>query len=116
MRLIGLVVVLALGLVLAPPTATQEANSQPSKKIPVVGILHPGAPDPTFPSVAALREGLNALGYVEGQNIRLKERSDALIQLSSPLIGRASRVVAEFTRKNRLPRPRCFGCSWRVGA
>jgi hypothetical protein len=116
MRLIGLVVVLALGLVLAPPTATQEANSQPSKKIPVVGILHPGAPDPTFPSVAALREGLNALGYVEGQNIRLKERSDALIQLSSPLIGQASRVVAEFTRKNRLPRPRCFGCSWRVGA
>jgi putative tryptophan/tyrosine transport system substrate-binding protein len=74
MRLIGFAVVLALGLVLAPLAATQEANSQPSKKIPVVGILHPGAPDPTFPSVAALREGLNALGYVEGQNIRLEYR------------------------------------------
>ena len=52
---------------------TQEPKPHPSK-IPVVGILHPGLPDPTFPSVAALRQGLSALGYVEGQNIRLEYR------------------------------------------
>ena len=52
---------------------TQEPRPHPSK-IPVVGILHPGLPDPTFPSVAALRRGLAALGYVEGQNIRLEYR------------------------------------------
>ena len=63
-------------MVLAAPLAAeaQEPKPQPSKKIPVVGILHPGLPDPTFPSVAALRSGLSALGYVEGQSVRLEPR------------------------------------------
>src|SRR5262249_879353 len=71
-RWIGLVTALAL-TICASLGETQEPKSHPSK-IPVVGILHPGLPDPTFPSVAALRQGLAALGYVEGQNIRLEYR------------------------------------------
>jgi ABC-type uncharacterized transport system substrate-binding protein len=72
MRRIGVAVVLMLALC-APLTAVQEASPQ-SPRIRVVGFLHPGNPDPTFPSIAALRQGLSALGWVEGQSIRLEYR------------------------------------------
>ena len=72
MRRIGLVALFMLTLC-TPLATVQEARPQ-SPRITVVGILHPGNPDPTFPSIAALRQGLSALGYVEGQNIRLEYR------------------------------------------
>jgi ABC-type uncharacterized transport system substrate-binding protein len=92
MRRIGLAVILTLSLGLAPPLAlAQEAKPQSSKKIPVVGLLHPGLPDPTFPSVAALRKGLRALGYIEGQSISLELRwaegkVEALPRLAADLV------------------------------
>ena len=66
---------LGLGLLAAPLAAeAQEPRSVSSRKIPVVGLLHPGPPDPTFLTVTALRQGLRELGYVEGQSIRLEYR------------------------------------------
>jgi putative ABC transport system substrate-binding protein len=70
MRLIGLAVVLAVGL-LAAPLAVQ---AQPSAVVPRIGVLS------SFSSMAesrnreAFRQGLRALGYVEGQTIVLEER------------------------------------------
>jgi putative tryptophan/tyrosine transport system substrate-binding protein len=69
MRLIGLAVVLALSLTLAP-----IATAQPTARIPRVGFLHPGVADPKPPAVLALEEGLRELGYVNGQNIALTYR------------------------------------------
>jgi putative ABC transport system substrate-binding protein len=72
MRLIGLAIVLAVGLILAPLVG--EAQQQP-RKVPRVGVLSPFSssfgPGPSF---EAFRETLRELGYVEGRNIALEYR------------------------------------------
>jgi len=70
MRRIGLAVVLALGLMLAPLAAeTQEAA-----KIPRIGVLHPGAPSTSSHFAAAFDQGLREHGYRQGQNIVVERR------------------------------------------
>ena len=78
MRLIGLVVVLALGLTLAP----LAAGAQQAGKVHRVGLIVTTSPvsemtgsEPVHPSVRAFVQGLRALGYVEGQNLILERRS-----------------------------------------
>jgi putative ABC transport system substrate-binding protein len=68
MRLIGIAVVLALGLTLAP-LATE---GQQAWKVPRIGYLSAGAltTAPTFEN--AFRQGLRELGYVEGRNIAIE--------------------------------------------
>jgi putative ABC transport system substrate-binding protein len=57
------------------------AEAQQATKVPRIGWLHPGLsrPEP-HPSLEAFRQGLRALGYVEGQNLdiayRFAERRD----------------------------------------
>jgi len=65
MRRIGLAVVLILGLFVAP----LAAEAQPSTTIPRIGLLA----DAT--SWEPLRLGLRDLGYEEGRNIAIEERS-----------------------------------------
>jgi putative tryptophan/tyrosine transport system substrate-binding protein len=76
LRPIGLLVILALGL-LGTPLA---AEAQQPTKIPRVGVLWPIADDPVL---EAFRQGLRGLGYVEGQNIVMEYRyargQDALL-------------------------------------
>ena len=50
------------------------AYAQQRKKLPVVGVLHPGMSSLRAPIVVALKEGLRDLGYVEGQTIALELR------------------------------------------
>jgi putative ABC transport system substrate-binding protein len=52
------------------------AYAQQPKKIPLVGVLHPGFAPPSPPSsaVTALQRGLRDLGYVEGQNVLVEYR------------------------------------------
>jgi putative ABC transport system substrate-binding protein len=78
MRRIGLAVVLALGLTLAP----LAAGAQQAGKIHRVGLIVTTSPvsemtgsEPVHPSVRAFVQGLRALGYVEGQNLILERRS-----------------------------------------
>jgi Fe2+ transport system protein FeoA len=52
------------------------ARAQLSGKVPVVGLLMLTA-GPNDPIVETLRRELDALGYVEGQNIRIEHRSAA---------------------------------------
>ncbi len=61
---------LAGGLLAAP----LGAGAQQAEKGPLIGLLHPGVPDPAVPAITALRQGLHGLGYIEGQNIRLEYR------------------------------------------
>ena len=47
--------------------------AQQPKKIPLVGILHPGSP-PTSPAISGLQQGLRDSGYVEGKTIAFEIR------------------------------------------
>src|SRR5438093_6332839 len=81
MRLIGLAVVLALSLILAP----LAGEAQQTTKIPRVGLLDYAA------FWSPLRQGLRDLGYVEGQNIafeyrRSEGRSERLRDLAAELV------------------------------
>jgi putative tryptophan/tyrosine transport system substrate-binding protein len=72
MRRIGLAVILALSIALAPLAAEAQQRDQ----IPRVGYLSPGSPsDPErLRRFEAFRQGLRKLGYVEGQKIAIESR------------------------------------------
>jgi putative tryptophan/tyrosine transport system substrate-binding protein len=55
---------------LATPLAVE---AQQAAKVPVVGVLNSGPPNPR--SLEGARQGLRELGYVEGQTIVLDVRS-----------------------------------------
>jgi ABC-type uncharacterized transport system substrate-binding protein len=73
MRLIGLAVIFAVSLTLAP---LSMAAAQPPEKVHRVGYLNPGSPSDPLRArrLEALRESLRELGYVEGQNIAIESR------------------------------------------
>jgi putative tryptophan/tyrosine transport system substrate-binding protein len=50
------------------------ARAQPTNKIARIGFLGSATAVGSSQSVRALREGLNALGYVEGKNIIMEFR------------------------------------------
>jgi putative ABC transport system substrate-binding protein len=64
---IALIATLAMALLAAP----LAAEAQPPSHVPRVGFLDPGQPEVG----TAFRQGLQALGYVEGQNIIMEWRS-----------------------------------------
>jgi putative tryptophan/tyrosine transport system substrate-binding protein len=65
---VGCIVLLILGLLLAPLAAHAQ---QPSKR-PRIGVLWERTP--TDPFIAVFRQGLRELGYTEGQSIGIEER------------------------------------------
>src|SRR5262249_61530676 len=69
-RTIGLLVTLALGLLVAP----HAADAQRPAKVSQIGYLDGNSPFEVAHLVTAFRQGLRALGYVEGQNITIEER------------------------------------------
>jgi putative ABC transport system substrate-binding protein len=42
--------------------------------MPVIGFLNSGSPGPYQHLVAGFRQGLNEIGYVEGQNVMIEYR------------------------------------------
>jgi hypothetical protein len=68
MRLIGLAVILAASLALAPLVS----EAQQRMKVNRVGVLSPGTP-PLGP-LDALRQGLRELGYEEGRTFSIEWR------------------------------------------
>ena len=85
MRLIGLAVVVALSLMLAP----LAAEAQPAGKVWRIGVL---ATVPNPPSDAAALQSLRELGYVEGRNLVLEWR------FSEGKDERFAEFAAEFVR------------------
>jgi ABC-type uncharacterized transport system substrate-binding protein len=69
-RTIGLLVTLTLGLLLAP----LAAKAQPPKHVPRIGLLITNSRASEATNIEAFRRGLQARGYVEGQNIMLEYR------------------------------------------
>jgi hypothetical protein len=67
--------------------------------MPVIGFLNPGFPEPFSFLVSAFREGLQQVGYVEGQNVTIEYRwakgqFDHLQTLVTDLVRRQVAVIA----------------------
>jgi hypothetical protein len=71
MRLIGLAVVLAVILTLAPLVA----EAQQPATVPRIGMLLSGSASSTAPHVEAFRQGLRELGYEESRNTGVSSRT-----------------------------------------
>jgi putative ABC transport system substrate-binding protein len=66
--------------------------------MPVIGILHPGSPEPNAAFVMAVRKGLDEMGYVEGSNVTIEYRwaqnnFDRLPELVADLVRRRVTVL-----------------------
>jgi putative ABC transport system substrate-binding protein len=67
--------------------------------MPVIGLLHGQSPDGLADMLAAFREGLKQLGFVEGQNVAIEYRwandqYDRLPELAADLVRRRVAVIA----------------------
>ena len=71
MRLVGLAVVLSLGFLLAPPVV----EAQPTDKVYRIGVLERTSATVNAANLDSFRQGLRALGYVEGKNLVIEYRS-----------------------------------------
>jgi ABC-type uncharacterized transport system substrate-binding protein len=92
MRWIGLAVVVILGLALAP----LAGESQPPA-MPVIGYLSQRSPTDSASIVAAFRQGLREMGFVEGQSVAIEYRFaegqiDRVPGLASDLVRRGVNV------------------------
>jgi putative tryptophan/tyrosine transport system substrate-binding protein len=66
----GVIVTLTLSIFAAP----LAADAQPAGKVPRLGILFPSDPSFDEPNLAAFRQALRHLGYVEGQTVAIESR------------------------------------------
>ena len=79
---LGSVVTLTLALLCAPLTT----DAQPPKQVPRIGVLHTNASALWFqPLLAAFRQGLRDLGYVEGQTSSSSTGRQRATPSASPL-------------------------------
>jgi putative ABC transport system substrate-binding protein len=67
--------------------------------MPVIGFLNSGTPEGFAPMVVAFRQGLNTVGYIEGQNVEIEYRwaqnqYDRLPALAAELVRRPVDVIA----------------------
>ena len=91
MRLIGIAVVLALSLVLAP----LDAEAQPIEKIARVGILDGGSSYPERQALwSGFKQALSEAGYVESKNVAFEFRWGA------GQVGTLPELAGELVRAN----------------
>jgi len=75
MSRIGLAVLLAVSLALAPlEVEGQQAPKGPRASIPRVGVLSPFTPAAAADDIGAFRQGIRDLGYIDGQTIAIETR------------------------------------------
>jgi putative ABC transport system substrate-binding protein len=92
-RAVGFLVTLTLSLLVAP----LASDAQQAGKIPQVGFLMLGSPNPLSRFLEVFRQALHEFGYVEGQNIvfeyRWAERDDQFPDLAAELVQRRVDVI-----------------------
>jgi putative ABC transport system substrate-binding protein len=82
---------LALAIIILLITA-RTGETQPSPKVSRIGYLSPLSADADAPNLTAFREGLRALGYVEGQSVLIDARHadgefERLRELAAEIVG-----------------------------
>ena len=68
------------------------------QKVPVVGFLHPGSPEPSASLLAAFRQGLAEAGYREGENVAIEfpwahGENNRLGEMAADLVQRQVAVI-----------------------
>jgi putative ABC transport system substrate-binding protein len=122
---VGCIVLLILGLLLAP----LAAHAQPPSKGPRIGVLWERTS--TDPFITAFRQGLRELGYTEGQSIVIEERYAygvvdrfpallaALLDLHIDVLVVAGTNAAQAAKARTSTVPIVFtlpGTRWRMGS
>jgi len=79
-------------------TAPSALHAQ-QKALPVIGYLSLASPGPFATSLAAFRQGLGEIGYVEGQSVSIEYRwaegqLDRLSGMATELVHRQVAVIA----------------------
>jgi ABC-type uncharacterized transport system substrate-binding protein len=101
MRLVGLAVILAVGLALAP----LHAEAQQAGKVHHIGFLRVGSPPPSY--IEPFQQGLNRLGWVEGQNIVIEyglgQSVEQLPDIAAKLVGLKVEVLVASGTPSVLP-------------
>jgi putative ABC transport system substrate-binding protein len=74
-----------------------ETRAQQESK-PIVGILAAPAPEPLRDQIAAFRQGMIQLGYVEGENVLIEYRwaeghYERLAEMANDLVARRANVI-----------------------
>jgi putative tryptophan/tyrosine transport system substrate-binding protein len=67
--------------------------------MPVIGFLNSASPETYAPQLAGFRQGLNEVGYIEGQNVAIefrwaKSQYNRLPELAADLVRRRVAVIA----------------------
>jgi putative tryptophan/tyrosine transport system substrate-binding protein len=100
------------GLSLVAFAAPPAAETQPAKKMPLIGVIHTENCGPGRLSVDSFRQGLRDHGYVEGQTIVVDCRSgygkpEFLPRLAAELVERHVDLPLHDRSCRRPPRERC---------
>ena len=106
--------IMLLGGAVAWPLA---ARAQQVGKVPRIGCLSPGRselPDPTFNMLNAFLQGLQELGYTEGQNLAIDRQyadgnSDRLRELAAELVRRKPDIIVAFSTTAARPAKQATG-------
>ena len=93
------------------------AHAQQVGKVPRIGCLSPGRselPDPTFNMLNAFLQGLQELGYTEGQNLAIDRQyadgnSDRLRELAAELVRRKPDIIVAFSTTAARPAKQATG-------
>ena len=93
------------------------ARAQQVEKVPRIGCLSPGRselPDPTFNMLNAFLQGLQELGYTEGQNLAIDRQyadgnSDRLRELAAELVRRKPDIIVAFSTTAARPAKQATG-------
>jgi putative tryptophan/tyrosine transport system substrate-binding protein len=93
------------------------ARAQQATKVPRMGILSPGRselPDPTFNMLNAFLQGLQELGYTDGQNLAIERQyadgsSDRLRELAAELVKRKPDIIVAFSTTAARPAKQATG-------
>jgi putative ABC transport system substrate-binding protein len=83
------------GAAVAWPVAARAQQGE----LPVIGLIHTGAPEIDAYRMAPFRQGLNEAGYVEGQNVAIeyrwaRGRGDLMPELVADLLRRRVTLIA----------------------